>query len=161
MFEVARPGRRTRAACRCAAGGAILTAGLVLAGCAGGGTGSPSTTVTPTVVPTSTVAPAPTAVPTSTAAPTASPSSDGTSCVSPNLDYAQGARGKAGDPVDLAREDVTGLREGDVVERDNAEGSVRIVRAGAIVGSITYALDGAGGWLLMGGMLCDGLGLRS
>jgi hypothetical protein len=81
--------------------------------------------------------------------------------VSPSRDYAQGARGRSGDPVHLATEDITGIRAGDVVERDDAAGSVRIVRAGAIVGSVTYDADGAGGWLLMGGTLCDGLGVRS
>jgi hypothetical protein len=80
-----------------------------------------------------------------------------------NLDYAPNARGKSGDVVDLARTGVEGLRAGDVVERgDSAEGgaAVRIVRAGEIVGNITYVSDGAGGWLLVGGTLCDGLSVR-
>jgi hypothetical protein len=158
---------RAQATRRSALGEAILAAGLVLVGCAGGVTSSPSTTVppsaasAPTVAPAQTVAPAPTPVPTSTPVSTAPPSSDTTSCVSPTFDYAQGARGKAGEPVDLARVDVGGIRPGDVVERDTAAGSVRIVRDGAVIGRVTYDPDGAGGWLLVGGTLCDGLGVRS
>ncbi len=146
---------------RSALGGAILAAGFVLAGCGGGVQGSPSTTVPPSVASTTTIEPAPTPIPTSTAVSTARPSSNAASCVSPSFDYPQGARGKAGDPVELARVDVGGIRSGDVVEGDVAAGSVRIVRAGTVIGHVTYAPDGAGGWLLVGGTLCDGLGVGS
>jgi len=140
---------------RCALGGGILAIGFLLAGCVGGGS-SPSPTAPPSVAPSPTLAP-----PAPLAAPTASPSSGATGCVSLNLDYGQDARGKAGDPVDLARNAVAGLRAGDVVERGEAAGSVRIVRAGEIVGNVAYVSDGAGGWLLVGGTLCDGFSVRS
>jgi hypothetical protein len=78
------------------------------------------------------------------------------------IDYAPDARGKPGDPLDLARAAVAGLQTGDVVERsDPAEvGAVRIVRAGELVGNVTYASDETGGWLLDGGWLCGGLGFK-
>ena len=162
MSGDARSHPRAPAIYRRALGGAILAAGFVLAGCAGGGTtaGSPSATVPPPVAPSPTVAPAPTAVPWASA----SASSSTTACVSVNRDYWPDARGEAGDPVDLARTGVEGLRPGDVVERgDPVEGgtAVRIVRAGQIVGDVTYVSDGHGRWLLSGGMLCDGLGFKS
>ena len=68
------------------------------------------------------------------------------------------------DPVDLARTAIAGLRADDVVERgDPAElgTAVQIVRAGEVIGSLTYVSDGKGAWLLVGGTLCAALGISS
>lgn len=103
------------------------------------------------------------AQPSPTPVPTASASSSATSCVGLNIDYAPDARGEPGDPVDLARVAVSGLQTGDVVERGvptELGAAVRIVRAGETVGNLTYASDVNGGWLLAGGMLCAGLGVK-
>jgi len=81
------------------------------------------------------------------------------SCVS-DSDDAGGAKGKAGDPVLQARMGLRGLRAGDVVERAGYpvdKGSVRVVRAGEVIGVLTYDADGHGGWLPMGSTLCGGL----
>ncbi|HJS27852.1 MAG TPA: cupredoxin domain-containing protein, partial [Actinomycetota bacterium] len=67
--------------------------------------------------------------------------------------YAPGALGDRGDPVEIARMRLTGLQEGDVVERAGyAQGDgtaiVRIVRDGAVVAKVELFDDGQGGWLL-------------
>jgi hypothetical protein len=81
-------------------------------------------------------------------------------------DYAPGAEGEAGDPVDLARaafEGATGgLEPDDVVERAGYpewdEPIVRLVRAGAVVATVRYrAADDGGGWLQDTMSMCDGL----
>ena len=72
-----------------------------------------------------------------------------------------GAKGEIGDPVLLARKALRGLRAGDVVERGGypAEtGLVRVVRAGNVIGAISFDGDGRGGWFLAGSTLCGGLG---
>jgi len=81
-------------------------------------------------------------------------------CVTANVDYGEDARGKPGDPIELTRTAVDGLLAGDVVERGGypvETGSVRIVRAGEVVGHVRYGSDGHGGWLPLGGTLCEGL----
>ena len=81
-----------------------------------------------------------------------------------NIDYGPNARGKAGDLVGLARAALTGLQEGDVVERDvptDVGFGVRIVRAGDVIGTVVYFPDGNGGWLPFSGVLCGGLGFES
>lgn len=83
------------------------------------------------------------------------------SCVSASVDYAQGAKGEIGDPVLLARAALRGLRAGDVVERGGYPadtGLVRVVRAGEVIGALTFDGDGRGGWFLAGSTLCGGLG---
>ncbi len=67
--------------------------------------------------------------------------------------YPAGTAGDRGDPLDVARARLTGLEEGDVVERARYPGSatdpvIRIVRGGAVVAAATLFDDGAGGWLL-------------
>ena len=135
-----------------------LGAMLLAAGCVAG---APSSTSSPAPsMPTA----APPAEPSPTPVPTVSASPGVSGCVSLNIDYGADARGKAGDPVDLTRTTVDGLQAGDVVEPGDPTETgvaVRILRAGEVVGDITYASDGHGGWLLMGGMLCAGLGAKS
>lgn len=75
--------------------------------------------------------------------------------------YAEGTLGDQGDPVDVARGRLTGLEEGDIVERAGyAEGAaepvVRIVRDGTVVGSVSLFDDGQGGWLLSSLEGCSG-----
>jgi hypothetical protein len=74
-------------------------------------------------------------------------------------EYAEGWMGYQGDPVEAARVLLTGLLEGDVVERAGYPGStepiVRIVREGAVVGSVHLRDDGQGGWLLDTLERCD------
>ena len=102
------------------------------------------------------------AAPAESSSPTATPPSGATDCVNASLDYGPDARGKPGEPVDLARSAISGLRAGDVLERaDPADaGAVQVVRAGEIVGTVTYMSDGHGGWLLVGGAMCAGLGIK-
>ena len=79
------------------------------------------------------------------------------------LDYAAGARGPAGDPVDVARDQITGLRAGDevgpagYVARDSKK--VRVVRDGTVIAVGNYHPDGAGGWLLGEIETCSDAGL--
>ena len=66
-------------------------------------------------------------------------------------DYADGANGFAGDPVQVARDHVWGLEFDDLIERagypDSRLPVIRVVRDGAIVGKVTLRDDGSGGWL--------------
>jgi hypothetical protein len=66
--------------------------------------------------------------------------------------YAPGARGDRGDPVDVARTRLTGLREGDTLERagypEGTQPIVRVVRDGVVVAKAELFDDGRGGWLL-------------
>jgi hypothetical protein len=89
------------------------------------------------------------------------PGSSAGACMSGNLSYGPNAKGKHGDPVALTRAVVSGIKPQDVVERGGypaERGSVRIVRAGEVIGSLGFDSDGAGGWLLIDSTLCDGLG---
>jgi hypothetical protein len=82
-------------------------------------------------------------------------------CVSGSLSYGPNATGRHGDPVALTRAVVSGIKPQDVVERGGypaEQGSVRIVRAGEVIGSLRFDSDGAGGWLLIDSTLCDGVG---
>ena len=84
-------------------------------------------------------------------------------CVSGNVDYGEDAPGKPGDPIRLTRVAVDGIAAGDVVERGGypvENGSVRIVRADAVVGSVRFGSPRSGGWLLLGWTLCEGLGVQ-
>jgi len=90
-----------------------------------------------------------------------SPNASG--CVSGNVDYGEDALGKPGDPIRLTRVAVNDIQAGDVVERGGypvENGSVRIVRADAVLGSVTFGSPRSGGWLLLGWTLCEGLGIR-
>jgi hypothetical protein len=68
-------------------------------------------------------------------------------------DYAMGAQGKEGDPVDIARRlfEKQGLGPGDVVESagypESDETIVRVTRAGDVIATMSFLRDGAGGWL--------------
>ncbi|MCI0634650.1 MAG: cupredoxin domain-containing protein [Actinobacteria bacterium] len=67
--------------------------------------------------------------------------------------YTAGATGDRGDPLDVARARLTGLEEGDVVERALYPGSttdpvIRIVRNRSVFAAATLFDDGQGGWLL-------------
>lgn len=69
------------------------------------------------------------------------------------LDYAVGAEGEQGDPVEVARRFLAerGLRADDVVERagypEREEAVVRVVRGGEVVATMLLIGDGNGGWL--------------
>jgi hypothetical protein len=66
-------------------------------------------------------------------------------------DYAGGTTGFAGDPMQVARDHVSGLEFDDLIERAGYPESrlavIRVVRDGAIVGKVTLRDDGSGGWL--------------
>jgi hypothetical protein len=70
-------------------------------------------------------------------------------------DYGPGAQGDHGDPVEIARRTLPGLRSTDVVERagypserESSENAiVRVVRDGQVVQVAYYRSDGRGGWL--------------
>lgn len=90
-----------------------------------------------------------------------SPNASG--CVSGNVDYGDYALWKPGDPIRLTRVAVNGIEAGDVVERGGypvENGWVRIVRADAVVGSVTFGSRRSGGWLLLGWTLCEGLSIQ-
>lgn len=79
------------------------------------------------------------------------------------IDYIMGARGDRGDPVDIAREKVDGIRESDAVERAGyvrgPEGKVRVLRDDRVVALLRYSDDGEGGWLLSIATACEGSGI--
>ena len=67
-------------------------------------------------------------------------------------DYVEGTTGSSGDPVQVARDHVSGLEFDDAVERasypESEEPVIRVVRGGAVVGKVTFINDGSGGWLV-------------
>jgi len=67
-------------------------------------------------------------------------------------DYIEGTTGFSGDPVQVARDHVSGLEFDDLVERasypESEEPVIRVVRGGAVVGKVTFINDGSGGWLV-------------
>ena len=75
-------------------------------------------------------------------------------------DYAIGAQGKEGGPVDIARRlfEKQGLRPGDVVESagypESDETIVRVTRSGDVIATMSFLRDGAGGWLAENTTLC-------
>lgn len=79
-------------------------------------------------------------------------------------DYAEGATGEHGDPVDLARtrfEQVTDVRADDVIEvagypEDDLR-TVRLVRDGRVIATISFSASGRGGWLEDTFARCDEL----
>lgn len=86
------------------------------------------------------------------------------SCVSGGAMSGGNPRGKLGDPIAITKAVVSGIKAGDVVERGGCpveEGSVRIVRAGVVIGHLAFSPDAAGGWLLETWGLCGGLGVSS
>ena len=80
-----------------------------------------------------------------------------------SVDHVEGARGSKGDPVAVARRQITGLRDDDVVERAGYTGSdepkVRVTRGGMVVAVGSYLSDGHGGWLITSTTSCAGSGL--
>ena len=67
--------------------------------------------------------------------------------------YPEDATGDPGDPLEVARARLTGLEEGDLVERALYPGSatdpvIRVVRNGRVFAAVTLFDDGQGGWLL-------------
>jgi len=82
------------------------------------------------------------------------------SCMSGEGSFTAEARGPKGDPVELAKKALVGLRPGDVVERGGYPadtGLVRIVRDGRVIGLLRYQQDPDGGWLLPSTVMCSGL----
>lgn len=92
-----------------------------------------------------------------------SPELDCSSVVAMTPEYPEGWMGYQGDPVEAARVLLTGLLEGDVVERagypQSSEPVVRIVREGVVVGRVHLREDGQGGWLLDTLERCDQPGI--
>jgi hypothetical protein len=76
-------------------------------------------------------------------------------------DYAVGAKGEMGDPVDIARKlfEKQGLEPGDVVEPagypDGDETIVRVTRSGDVIATMSFLPDGADGWLPENTTLCE------
>lgn len=66
--------------------------------------------------------------------------------------YAENAAGFEGDPVEVARQHLSGLEFDDTVERagyaKSEQPMVRVVRGGDVVATATFIDDGQGGWLL-------------
>ena len=76
-----------------------------------------------------------------------------------STDYGEGARGPRGLLLDVARQELRGLKLGDTVERAGyaqAAGTalVRVVRQGRVVAALGYSGDGQGGWLIAGTQAC-------
>jgi hypothetical protein len=87
----------------------------------------------------------------------------GSEVVHGSTDYTEDAKGRKGDPVAIARQQITGLRAGDQVGRAgyrrSDEPKVRVVRDGKVVAVGTYTSDGAGGWLIGDTTACADAGL--
>jgi hypothetical protein len=75
-------------------------------------------------------------------------------------DYAAGAQGRKGDPVDIAHTlfEKQGLEPGDVVEPagypESDETIVRVTRSGDVIATMSFLSDGAGGWLQENTIVC-------
>ena len=75
------------------------------------------------------------------------------------VDYASGAKGKKGDPVEIARREFPKkIREGDTIVAERSRNpypmtTVRVIREGRVVAIIKYTRAG-GGWLKEDYMLC-------
>ncbi len=81
-----------------------------------------------------------------------------------SIDYAPDARGQKGEPIDLTKAALSGLREADTLTRVGGSGTapqVVITRDGQEIGRVQFAQDAHGGWLLGQATLCGGLGLPS
>jgi hypothetical protein len=80
------------------------------------------------------------------------------------IDYAQSAPGEQGDPVDIARRHLHGIRPGDLVERAGYPATevrkVRVVRDANVIAVGTYAPAQDGGWLLSQVDTCSDAGLN-
>jgi len=90
----------------------------------------------------------------------------GASGTAGSIDYGPDARGPRGALLDVARHELRGLRQGDVVERAGypaGEGvrAVRVVRAGAVVAVLSFEADRHGGWLLTGTTACGDSGVTA
>jgi hypothetical protein len=76
-------------------------------------------------------------------------------------DYVEGAVGVQGDPVEVARQHLSGLEFDDQVDRAGYPESdhpvVRVVRDGDVVASATFLSDGQGGWLIETLDVCYGV----
>ena len=92
-----------------------------------------------------------------------SPELECASVVAMTPEYPEAWMGYQGDPVEAVRVLLTGLLEGDVVERagypESTEPILRIVREGA-VGRVHLRDDGEGGWLLDTLERCDQPGVE-
>jgi hypothetical protein len=83
-----------------------------------------------------------------------------TEAVTGTSDYAAGANGEKGDPVEIARKlfEKQGLEPGDVVEPagypEGDETVARVTRSGDVVATMSFLSDGAGGWLPQDTTVC-------
>lgn len=73
--------------------------------------------------------------------------------------YPEGATGYTGDPVQIARDHVSGLEPDDTVERalypESERPVVRVVRGGSVVATVAFFDDGHDGWLVDTFERCD------
>ena len=92
-----------------------------------------------------------------------SPARNPVGCVSGDNLFTADPRGETGDPVDLARAAIGGIRIGNSVALDGqGEGVARVlvVRGGEQIGFVQFDRDPAGGWLLSQWSLCAGLTVK-
>lgn len=142
----------------------VTTAALILlAGCAASG---PSPVLSPTAAPISTALPTASASATIVlSSPSPPPSADVGGCVNASVDFAPDARGSKGDPTELARAALSGLRGTDLLTRvagsDSTSTQIVITRDDQEIGRVQFDQDPDGGWLLGQAVLCGGLGLPS
>lgn len=86
------------------------------------------------------------------------------SCVSGDNMWTEDAQGKQGDLLAIARDALTDLQPGDVVEPgvdDAGLTSIRIVRGDQEIGRLRFDRDPDGGWLLSDWYVCAGLAIVS
>jgi len=80
------------------------------------------------------------------------------------LDYFGEAEGEKGDPVDIARRSLTGLKPEDVVRRagypEAASPTVAVAREGRTLVTLFFIAAQDGGWLLSTQENCSGSGIR-
>lgn len=83
-----------------------------------------------------------------------------------SIDYGPDARGPRGLVIDVARRELRGLQNGDLVEpagypATTSEHLIRVVRGGATVAALAFSDDGLGGWLLVSTRACAGSGVTA
>ncbi|MGH2806236.1 MAG: hypothetical protein ACRDKT_03075 [Actinomycetota bacterium] len=79
-------------------------------------------------------------------------------------DFLGDGPGEQGDPVELTRENLRGLKEDDVIERagypESTQAVVRVVRDGNVIVTTNFHQPEGGGWNMGGYQACDSAGIR-